>query len=111
MAIPAALGLILAIFGVLGVLGSAFAILKASSKTASVNLWREEAEAQKARADRLELTVADIESRLKVLETENKRLADMATGRSAIEALGLIIHGNHVETMARIDHLIKDHNG
>jgi hypothetical protein len=100
------IGLILGVFGLLGLLGSAFAILKASAKTASVNLWREEATAQKARADRLEIALGEIDARVKVLEVENKRLAELASSRSAIESLGLILHGNHIETMQRIDSLV-----
>lgn len=103
MAIPAVVSLILALLGLVALLGSAYAVLKASNKTASVNLWREEAEAQKARADRLETALAEIDSRVRVLEAENARLVELATGRVALEALTALIQVQHVETLSRLE--------
>ncbi len=110
MAIPAAVSFILAILGLMGLLGSAYAVLRASGKTASVNLWREEAEAQKARADRLETSLSEIDSRVGVLESENARLVELATGRQALEALTGLIQAQHAETLARLEAFANGRN-
>lgn len=58
----------------------------ASTETVSV-LWREEAEAQKARADRLETTVNELSRRMDALEAENKSLRTLHDTRDEMAAL------------------------
>lgn len=64
--------------------------------------WRDEAEAQKSRADRLERELESLSGRVDRLETENRRLAELASGTAAIEALSLQMAANHIEILQAI---------
>ncbi|MFJ8699470.1 hypothetical protein [Streptomyces ardesiacus] len=48
-------------------------------RTNTAKVWKEEAEAQKARADRLEKDVSEIKKSLARIEAENKRLLELLT--------------------------------
>ncbi|MFE2462979.1 hypothetical protein [Streptomyces sp. NPDC059402] len=48
-------------------------------RTNTAKVWKEEAEAQKARADRLEMDVSEIKKSLARIEAENKRLLELPT--------------------------------
>ncbi|WP_326827435.1 hypothetical protein [Streptomyces sp. NBC_01751] len=70
------------IFGLAGTLSAviaAAAVLFASLKTNTAKVWREEAEAQKSRADRLEASLKEINTRLSRIEQENERLVQLLT--------------------------------
>jgi small-conductance mechanosensitive channel len=70
------------IFGLAGTLSAvlaAAAVLFASLKTNTAKVWREEAEAQKSRADRLEASLKEINTRLSRIEIENERLVQLLT--------------------------------
>lgn len=54
-------------------------VFLASRKTNTAKVWKEEAEAQKARADRLENDLQEIKERLTRIEDENKRLIELLT--------------------------------
>ncbi|MFJ2112319.1 hypothetical protein ACIOEX_10555 [Streptomyces sp. NPDC087850] len=72
----------LEIIGLAGTLSSVIAaavVVVASHKTSTAKVWREEAEAQKSRADRLENSLTEIKDRLTRIENENKRLIQILT--------------------------------
>lgn len=48
-------------------------------RTNTAKVWKEEAEAQKARADRLAEDLTEIKDRLTRIEDENKRLVELLT--------------------------------
>ncbi|MEV5883085.1 hypothetical protein AB0L74_10260 [Streptomyces sp. NPDC052020] len=48
-------------------------------RTNTAKVWREEAEAQKARADRLAKDLTEIKDRLTRIEDENKKLVELLT--------------------------------
>ncbi|MCY0941918.1 hypothetical protein [Streptomyces antarcticus] len=54
-------------------------VVLAAARTSAAKVWREEAEAQKSRADRLESSLKEINERLARIETENKRLIQLLT--------------------------------
>ncbi|MGV9694113.1 hypothetical protein ACWDUX_34015 [Streptomyces sp. NPDC003444] len=56
---------------------AAFVLVKASWQTTTSRVWREEAEAQRTRADRLQSDMEEIKARLARIEEENKRLIDL----------------------------------
>lgn len=58
---------------------SASAVLFASFKTNTAQVWRAEAEAQKTRADRLQRDMEEIKERLTRIEAENQRLIELLT--------------------------------
>ncbi|MFI5865843.1 hypothetical protein [Streptomyces sp. NPDC051546] len=65
--------------GTLASLVAAVVVVLAAARTSSARVWREEAEAQKSRADRLESSLTEIKERLSRIESENKRLVQLLT--------------------------------
>lgn len=73
---------ILDLFGIVGILATViggFVVVRASKEAKTAEVWREEAAAQKARADRLQDDLAEIKERLKRIEQENARLIALLT--------------------------------
>jgi hypothetical protein len=77
------------------------------------DVWKQEAEAYKAKSERLESDVAELrqefadyksttDGRMTRLETENARLAQLASGHDAVVALAEIVERNHREVMAAL---------
>ncbi|MFJ8041221.1 hypothetical protein ACIRBX_12015 [Kitasatospora sp. NPDC096147] len=58
---------------------AALVMVRASWQINTARLWREEAEAQKTRADRLQADMTEIKERLARLEVENARLVQLLT--------------------------------
>jgi predicted nuclease with TOPRIM domain len=52
---------------------------KAAWRLNTAKVWKEEAEAQKTRADRLQQDMGEIKERLTRIEAENKRLIELLT--------------------------------
>ncbi|MEU1312250.1 hypothetical protein ABZ419_25610 [Streptomyces cinnamoneus] len=70
------------LFGFVGILATVvggFVVIRASKEAKTADVWREEAAAQKARADRLQENLAEIKERLKRIEQENARLLALLT--------------------------------
>ncbi|MFD7552967.1 hypothetical protein ACFV0H_28430 [Streptomyces erythrochromogenes] len=65
--------------GTLASLVAAVVVVLAAARTSAAKVWREEAEAQKSRADRLESSLKEINERLARIEAENKRLISLLT--------------------------------
>ncbi|QLE74708.1 hypothetical protein FGW37_26760 [Streptomyces rectiverticillatus] len=82
--------LILDLFGIVGILATgvgAYVVIRASKEAKTAEGWRGEAEAQKARADRLQEDLTEIKERLKRIGQGNARQMaaipeSMATGGS-----------------------------
>lgn len=81
-----------------------------SLRTKRGDVWRDEAEAYRAKAERLEADVAELrkeftayreatEGRIDRLETENRRLGELASSREAVAELVEIVTVNHNEIM------------
>jgi predicted nuclease with TOPRIM domain len=60
-------------------LAAASVVTYASWRRGTSKIWKEEAEAQKARADRLEENLDEIKDRLSRIEKENARLIELLT--------------------------------
>lgn len=58
---------------------AAAVVVFAAARTSAAKVWREEAEAQKQRADRLANDLTEIKNRLSALEQENRRLIQLLT--------------------------------
>lgn len=74
--------LILDLFGIAGILATmigGFVVVRAAKEAKTAEVWKAEAEAQKARGDRLELDLTEIKERLKRIEQENARLIQILT--------------------------------
>lgn len=70
---------ILGTAGVISTIAAALAIIVAGFRTNTAKVWREEADAQRARADRLQEDLKEIKDRLTRIEDENKRLIQILT--------------------------------
>jgi Fe-S cluster assembly scaffold protein SufB len=70
---------ILSALGILAPLAAAVVVVVASFRTSAARVWREEAEAQKQRADRLASDLTEIKNRLSRIEAENARLIQILT--------------------------------
>lgn len=76
----------------LGALAAAWARIRAGNGETTVSVWRDEASAWRAKAERLEQAIAELTQRVDRLEAENRVLrtiadprADMAALRSTLE--------------------------
>ncbi|MEU4492632.1 hypothetical protein AB0F96_04015 [Streptomyces sp. NPDC023998] len=58
---------------------AAAVVVLASIRTSAARVWRDEAEAQKERADRLAGDLTEIKNRLSRIEAENARLIQLLT--------------------------------
>ncbi|MFF9481383.1 hypothetical protein [Streptomyces sp. NPDC014733] len=70
------------IFGYAGTAASvvaAFVLVKAAWHTQTSKVWKEEAEAQRTRADRLQADMEEVKERLARIEAENQRLIQLLT--------------------------------
>jgi hypothetical protein len=69
----------LSMAGAIASVAAATVVVLAAFKTSSAKVWREEAEAQKERADRLVGDLTEIKNRLSRIEAENARLIQILT--------------------------------
>lgn len=58
---------------------AALILVRAGWQSNTAKVWKEEAEAQKTRADRLQNDMDEIKERLSRIEAENKRLIELLT--------------------------------
>jgi hypothetical protein len=65
--------------GTLSSVVAAVVVVLAALRTSSARVWKEEAEAQKVRADRLANDLTEIKARLTAIERENQRLIQLLT--------------------------------
>lgn len=84
-------GWVVGVLGLSAALGAAFVLFKSNVNKATTELWKGEAEAQKARGDRLESALADLTVRVERVEQENKTLREMASASREIAALTKIV--------------------
>lgn len=84
---PAWVGFVASILGIAALIGAGIVVFRSAAAKATAELWRGEAEAQKARGDRLEQSMTDLTHRVEKLEEENKTLRSIATSGREITAL------------------------
>lgn len=70
---------IYAFSGTCAAIAAAVAVVVAAFRTNTARVWKEEAEAQKARAERLENDLKEIKERLTHIERDNARLVALLT--------------------------------
>jgi cell division septum initiation protein DivIVA len=92
----------LSLVALLAASGIAIARFRTDTDNESARLWKENAEAEKNRADRLEATVRDLTSRVERLEVENDVLRSLVTGERAISDLSSVVIAQHQEVMAAL---------
>lgn len=102
LSVTALVGATAGVLTILGLLAGAIVYFRGSSRKSSAELWRDEAAAQKARADRLETEVQSLAKRVDRLEAINEQLAQMASGAAAIVELRAHIDHQHAETVTLI---------
>ncbi|MFF4557159.1 hypothetical protein [Streptomyces sp. NPDC001422] len=67
------------LLSLIGTFGAASVVAYATWRKGTSSVWKDEAEAQKARADRLEEHLNEINERLARIEKENQRLIEILT--------------------------------
>ncbi|WP_326827357.1 hypothetical protein [Streptomyces sp. NBC_01751] len=95
-------GWVLGATAVLGSLAAAFVKIRSSVDNQTAEIWKGEAEAQKARADRLETALTELSERVARLEAENRHLSELVTGQAAISELRTLVLSQHRELTALI---------
>lgn len=88
-----------AVLGVIAGLGVAYAVFTSARVSKTIELYKLENEAQGKRIKTLEEEDRAKAERLAAVERENLLLRDLATGRTATEELGRLIHQEHVEIL------------
>ncbi|MFI6609272.1 hypothetical protein [Streptomyces sp. NPDC050507] len=96
------MGLVLSIIGATAGLGAAVARLRSEADNESARLWRENAEAERARGDRLEQALSELQGRVTRLEAENAVLRSLATGAGAVEELRALVARQHAEVLTAV---------
>jgi len=85
-----------------GLLAAAYVRVRSSVDNQTAEIWKGEAEAQKARADRLEAQLDELTGRVARLETENRHLSELVTGQAAIAELRSLVVAQHQELTSLI---------
>lgn len=104
------IGAIIAAIGFLAMVAAAVVVVRSSALRTAAETWREEAEAQKARADRLEDSVTDLSKRVEKLEADNTRLQDLATGQTAVADLQALVIRQHTEVVGLVTAALSGHS-
>lgn len=91
----------------IGALGAAFIRWRSSSDETTAVLWREEAAAWKAKAERLEQSLLDLTRRVDHLEAENKALRTLHDSRSDVAALRESLTSGLADIRARLEILTE----
>lgn len=103
------------LFGIVGLLGSAIAILRANIVKGTLELYRENDNALRGRIDTLESERTELEKQVSRqggeiagLKEERGVLRDLATGASAVAELGEIITAHHGEVVSLLTKLTEE---
>jgi hypothetical protein len=86
----------------IGALAAAYVRVRSSVDDQTAEIWKGEAEAQKARADRLEMALRELTDRVVRLEAENRHLSELVTGTAAIAELKTLVIAHHEEITSLI---------
>ncbi|MFF4818074.1 hypothetical protein ACFY2K_26215 [Kitasatospora sp. NPDC001309] len=92
----------ISLLGLAAGLGAAFIRFRSEADNESARLWRDNAEAEKARAERLEGVISDLTARVERLENENALLRGLVTGERAMRALSTLVTDQHAEVLAAL---------
>lgn len=76
---------------------AAAVVIFAAFRTNTARVWKEEAEAQKARADRLAEDLTEIKDRLTRIERENERLVQLLTSLDPARLTAIRMTNNPME--------------
>jgi phage shock protein A len=101
---------IVGILGISGIVGAVIAYMRTNIAKTTIDLYKETNQALQARVDQLEhdkvvldKAVAKAEGRIAQLEDEQQMLRDLATGRSAVDALTELSRQHHREVMRMLE--------
>lgn len=83
--------------GTLSSVVAAVVVVLAAFRTSAARVWREEAEAQKQRADRLAGDLTEIKNRLTRIEQENARLIRLLTSLDPNSLAAIRLAANSTE--------------
>lgn len=83
---------VLTLTGIVTLLIASVVVVFAAFRTNTAKVWKEEAEAQKARADRLEGDLTEIKERLKRIQRDNDQLFQLLTALDPTRMAALRAH-------------------
>jgi hypothetical protein len=107
-------GYIVGSIGVVAAIAAAVAVFKSKVDERTLALWKENAEAEKARGDRMSDEIAalrndfatyrtETDAKIHRLEIENATLKELIPNKAAFESLVSRIESNHSAVMAAIN--------
>ncbi|MEU1353895.1 hypothetical protein ABZ410_08315 [Streptomyces cinnamoneus] len=82
--------MILSLFGIASTIIGGYVVVRAAKEVRTAEVWKSEAEAQKARADRLQDDLTEIKMRLARIEAENGRLVELLTALDPARVAALL---------------------
>ncbi|MER7445043.1 hypothetical protein [Micromonospora avicenniae] len=85
--VGAILGVLVSVLALAALIGLVWARVRSSADETTAALWKEEAAAWKAKAERLEQAFTALEKRVEHLESENKMLRALHDNREEMNAL------------------------
>lgn len=106
-----------AVLSLAALLSAGVVVWRNAGRTQAASIWRQEAEAHKARGDRLEAGLNDLRAefatyrdetsrRIEHLESENATLRELVTARDAISTLTAVAQQN-AEALGRIEGILQ----
>ncbi|GHF38694.1 hypothetical protein GCM10010218_19880 [Streptomyces mashuensis] len=84
------MSVILSLFGIASTIIGGYVVVRAAKEVRTAEVWKSEAEAQKARADRLQDDLTEIKMRLARIEAENSRLVELLTALDPARVAALL---------------------
>lgn len=91
------LGLVIGVMTVVGLLGAAYVVLKSKLATTTSELWKDEADALRARLETVEKAEQLCNARLTVVEATNRVLSDQVSGTTAVRMLSDQLTRQHAD--------------
>ena len=115
MNLPTVLGVIGGLLGLAGASAAALVYFRMAMAKTTIDLYREDNVALRHRVDTLEserddsrTQVHELKGKVSALIEERAVLRDLATGHSAVDALGEVVAAHHQEAMGLLRKLTDD---
>lgn len=99
MTLSQVLGLVITVITVVGLLGAAWVVLRSKLATTTSELWKEEADALRARLETVEEAEQLCNQRLTIVEATNRVLSDQVSGTTAIRMLSDQLTRQHADVV------------
>lgn len=102
MTLSNTIGTVLAVLAFVAIAAGIYAALRVNLRRATVDIWREQAEALTARLETVEASDKECKAKLAAMAAANALLVDRIAGVEAIAALDAASKQQHSEVMAAL---------